>query len=254
MASRGRVQGQIIRTGARRAANIRKNVNVRQLQRSNTLTSYVPLNDMNLNARGPMRGRSRSRSRGGQSRGRGQQQNGRSRSQSRNRNQQAGGSITDRLGVRQPRRRMRGGAANQGNGGQQQQQRSRSRPQSRVRLNRNNFANGNRNNNNNQVSQMRRSNSVNARLGSSGPRNGNVPKNTNGPALNRRRLASKNRGQIQTPQNNRSQFINRPMRGRIVKQTKLNGVGRARKPMRNGNALGVNPRRGLPAKRWILVS
>ena len=251
MASRGRVQGQIVRTGARRAANIKKNVNVRQLQRSNTLTSYVPLNDMNLNARGPMRGRSRSRSRGGQSRGRGQQQNGRSRSQSRNRNQQATGSITDRLGVRQPRRRMRGGAANQGNGGQQQQQRSRSRPKSRVRLNRNNFANGNRNNNN-QVPQTRRSNSVNARLGSSGPRNGNGPKNTNGPAPNRRRLAQNNRGQL--PPNNRSQFINRPMRGRIVKQTKLIGVGRARQTMRNGNALGVNPRRGLPSKRWIIVS
>jgi hypothetical protein len=42
LTSRGRAQGQLIRTGARRAAAIKKAVNVRQLKRSNTLTTYVP--------------------------------------------------------------------------------------------------------------------------------------------------------------------------------------------------------------------
>jgi hypothetical protein len=121
-------------------------------------------------------------------------------------------------------------------------------------LNRNNFANNNNNNRNanNQQAPLRRSNSVNARLGS------------NGPAQNRRRrLASNTR--------NQNTQLNKPMSGRIVKRNprkqigtgprqigtgprKQNGIARARNIVRNGNALGVNPRRGRIVKRWILVS
>lgn len=40
--SRGRMQGQIVRNGAKRATAIKKAVNVRNLKRSNSLTTFVP--------------------------------------------------------------------------------------------------------------------------------------------------------------------------------------------------------------------
>lgn len=40
--SRGRVQGQIIRSGVKRAAAIKKAVNVRNLKRANNLTTFIP--------------------------------------------------------------------------------------------------------------------------------------------------------------------------------------------------------------------
>ena len=141
------------------------------------------------------------------------------------------------------------------NGAQQQQQRSRSRPRSRVRLNRNNFNNRNGNNQQQQQPQMKRSNSVNARLG-------NVR-----PTQTRRRFASNTR--------NPNTQLNKPLGGRIAKRNPRNprnpvGArvqrtvrknanqlrGNARNAL-NGNArntLGANVRRGKIIKRWILVS
>lgn len=42
MTTRGRVQGQIARQNQRRAANIRKTMNPRNLRRANSLTTFVP--------------------------------------------------------------------------------------------------------------------------------------------------------------------------------------------------------------------
>lgn len=157
----------------------------------------------------------------------------RSRSQSRNRNQQTG-SIIDRLGARQPRGRMRRGSA-VANGGQQQQ-RGRSRTRSRVRLNRNNFSN-NRNANN--QAPLRRSNSVNARLGNNGPTQ----------IRRRRRFVSQSR--------NPNTQLNKPIGGRIVKRNTRNPIGaRIQRNIRrngNANALGANARRGKIVKRWIKI-
>lgn len=42
LTSRGRAQGQVARNNAKRAATIKKAVNVRNLKRNNSLTTYVP--------------------------------------------------------------------------------------------------------------------------------------------------------------------------------------------------------------------
>lgn len=165
--------------------------------------------------------------------------NNRARSRSRSRNRSQTRNITERLGIRQPRRRMRRGAA-QSNGGQQQQQTQqqggRSRSRSRVRLNRNNF--NNRNNNN--QAQSKRSNSVNNRLGNSGP--------TRAQSQRGRRVFNNQR--IGAAQMNRG-----PIAGRIVKRQKnLNAGGRIQKLRKNGaNTLGAQATRGRVIKRWNLI-
>lgn len=165
-----------------------------------------------------MRGRSRSRSRS----------QSRARSQSRGRQQAV--SITDRLGVRQARGRMRRASI----GGQnQQQQTSRSRPRSRVRLNRNNFA-ANRNAAN-QAQPKGRSNSVNARLGNRGP------------------SQTRRRGRMASNARQPNTQLNRPIAGRIVKRKAAGPrIQRNKQNARkNGTALAVNARRGRVVKRWI---
>lgn len=165
----------------------------------------------------------------------------RSRSQSRNRVQQVG-SIIDRLGIRQPRKRMRQGqnVAQQ----QQQQQRGRSRSRGRVRLNRNNFNNRAPST---QAQQFKRSNSVNGRLGNNGPAQ----------IRRRRRFASNTR--------NPNTQINKPIGGRIIKRNPRNQVGARiqRNVRKNGNALGINGRGGgqgrgrgggRVVKRWIQIT
>jgi len=205
--SRGRAQGQIIRNNARRAGTIKKAVSARNLMRMNSLTTFVPLNDT-PRRNNNFRGRSRSRS------------------QSRNRMQPTG-SIIDRLGVRAPPRRMRRGPPQNNNGAQQQ--RSRSRPRSRVRLNRNNFNNRNGNN----QAPMKRSNSINARLGNAG----------SAPIRRRRGFATNTR--------NPNTQLNKPLGGRIVKRNPRNpAAGRVQRNVRkNANQLGENARNGVNARR-----
>lgn len=171
---------------------------------------------MNDGPRRNLRGRSRNRSRS----------QSRARSQSRGRQQTV--SITDRLGVRQPRGRMRRASV-----GGAKQQTSRSRPRSRVRLNRNNFANNR--NAANQAQPMRRSNSVNARLGNNGSNQ------------------TRRRGRMTSNVRNQNNQLNRPITGRIVKRKAAGArIPRANQNVRkNGAALAVNARRGRIVKRWI---
>lgn len=158
---------------------------------------------------------------------------GRSRSRSRSRNRiQNTGTIQDRLGIRnQPngRRRMRRGPPVNSNGAVQ-----RSRSRSRVRLNRNNFRNSN-------AVPLKRSNSVNARLGRNGPSNTVQQKQTV-----RRRFRSQRR--INNNNNNTTRF-NRPLTGRIVKRK--NTTGGLTKQIRRPNSAGSAIRNAKKFKRYI---
>jgi len=162
------------------------------------------------------------------------------------------GSIHDRLGNRQPRRRMRRGGLqatfNHNNiNNQQQQQRSRSR--SRQRLNRNNFRNNN-------TTPVRRSNSVNARLGNNGPQQ-QVQQNRRGRFRSRSRNNMNNNNNVNRRSNsannnannnrniNRNQ-INRPRTGRIVKRRVNFKTGTNPQQVRNAAARNVNK-----LQRWI---
>ncbi|CRK97714.1 CLUMA_CG011093, isoform A [Clunio marinus] len=239
MRSRGRVQSQNRRRPANSLiATIKRKMVEDSLKRGSNLTTFVPLND---GPRRNFRGRSRSRS---QSRNRNQQ-----RSQSRNRNQQQQqGSVIDRLGVRQPLKRMRRGPSN--GGGQQQRSRS------RVRLNRNNFNNNNVNNNNVNNRNVNNRNVNNRNVNNQGSvRRSNLLKSdlNDGFAL----LNQLRRFALNLPKN-RSNQLNRPLRGRIVKRNQNrqtgNGAGVgggriARNIRQNPNMADGNRQRGKIIKR-----
>jgi hypothetical protein len=187
----------------------------------------------------------------------------RSRSRSRNRAAQNTGSIQDRLGVRKGMSRMRrsfqNGAGQQQQ--QQQQQRGRSRSRSRPRLNRNNFKQQQQQQQQNAAPLRRRSNSVNARLGNNN--NSSRPVRNRSRARNNstqqnagqiRRSGSVN-GRLGTAAKGRAvgkqRFIqnqmNRPMTGRIVKR-KVN----RKVPVRKANAFGNAAARNVKKlQRWI---
>lgn len=157
----------------------------------------------------------------------------RSRSRSRSRNRVQNVPIQERLGFPAGRRRMR-------RGGQQQQNNGRSRSRSRVRLNRNNFRNGNQ-------APLKRSNSVNARLGGNGP--ANIVQRQQQQAR-RRRTRSQSRGGNNN-NNNRRQGnqtrLNRPLQGRITKRIQRKpGLATVRRNIA-GNAI----KNMKKLKRWI---
>lgn len=161
--------------------------------------------------------------------------------------QQSLGSVHDRLGVvRQPRRRMRrGGMQNNGNAIQ------RSRSRSRQRLNRNNFRTN--------AAPLRRSNSVNARLGNNGPQ---VQQQQQQIQNRRRRFRSRSRNNnmknnynanngnkiIRNNNRNRNQQnqMNRPLTGRIIKRKINRKTGMNTQRIRNAAAKNVKK-----LQRWI---
>lgn len=163
----------------------------------------------------------------------------RSRSRSRSRNRVQNVPIQERLGFTAGRRRMR-------RGGQQQQQANngaaqRSRSRSRVRLNRNNFRNGNQ-------APLKRSNSVNSRLGGNGP--ANIVQRQQQQQNRRRRTRSQSRGNININNNRRQgnqMRLNRPLQGRITKRTQRKpGLATIRR-----NAAGNAINNAKKFKRWI---
>lgn len=166
----------------------------------------------------------------------------RSRSRSRSRNRVQNVPIQERLGFPAGRRRMRrGGQQQQANNGTAQRSRSRSR----VRLNRNNFRNGNQ-------APLKRSNSVNSRLGGNGPAN-NVQRQNQQQI--RRRTRSQSRGNNRQANNNNRQInnrrqgnrLNRPLQGRITKRTQRTpGLATTRR-----NPVGNAIKNAKKFKRWI---
>lgn len=163
----------------------------------------------------------------------------RSRSRSRSRNRVQNLPIQERLGFPAGRRRMR-------RGGQQQQQANngaaqRSRSRSRVRLNRNNFRNGNQ-------APLKRSNSVNSRLGGNGP--ANIVQRQQQQQNRRRRTRSQSRGNNNINNNRRQgnqMRLNRPLQGRITKRTQRKpGLATIRR-----NAAGNAINNAKKFKRWI---
>lgn len=174
----------------------------------------------------------------------GRMNRGRSRSRSRSRNRmQSVGSIQDRLGVRNQvngRRRMRRGPPANANGNAGATQRSRSR--SRIRLNRNNFRN------NNNAAPIKRSNSVNTRLGRNGPANAPQNQPIRRQRNNFRSQSRNNKKMI----NNNGNRLNRPLGGRIIKRkNNLKPVGLT-KQVRRQNATGNAMRNAKKFKRWII--
>lgn len=177
---------------------------------------------------------------------------GRSRSRSRSRNRiQNTGSIQDRLGIRQGPNRMRRSIQNQRNGaGQQQQQRGRSR--SRTRLNRNNFRPQQQ-----QQAQLRRSNSVNARLGNNRQvRNRSRSRNNFKQNAGQLRRSGSINARLGTAKRrivagNRINQFNRPMTGRIIKRKVNRKVG-VRKANAVGNVGNAAARNAKKLQRWIL--
>lgn len=217
------------------------------------LSLYIQINNFNTLKRlndapsrlrqGRSRSRSRSRSRGGRMQ---------------NQNNFRSGSVHDRLGNRQTRQPRRGGmqsrmrrgglqANNSNNNNNQQQQQQRSRSRSRQRINRNNFRNNN-------TAPLKRSNSVNNRLGNNGPKPQVQQQN-----IRRFRSRSRSRNNLNNSNNNRRNSFgnnnkninrnqtNRPLTGRIVKRRINRRTGANVQPIRNAAARNVKK-----LQRWIL--